>query len=99
MARKDKGGKSSKKAATRSLKEKRQAKKVKKAGDTHKPLYPRNRPTGSDRCDRQLPGLCLAVRVHGRRIPLDRSIAVAIGARFGDGAVAGRIRAFIITAR
>ena len=38
MARKDKGGKSSKKAATRSLKEKRQAKKVKKAGDTNKPL-------------------------------------------------------------
>ena len=30
MARKDKGGKSSKKAATRSLKEKRQAKKAKK---------------------------------------------------------------------
>jgi len=34
MANKDKGGKSTKKAATRSLKEKRAAKKAKKAGDT-----------------------------------------------------------------
>jgi hypothetical protein len=32
MANKDKGGKSTKKAASRSLKEKRQAKKAKKAG-------------------------------------------------------------------
>ena len=40
MANKDKGGRSSKKAATRSLKEKRQAKKDKKAAkaNTRKPL-------------------------------------------------------------
>ncbi len=40
MARKDKGGRSSKKAASKSLKEKRQAKKVKKAAkaNQHKPL-------------------------------------------------------------
>jgi hypothetical protein len=40
MANKDKGGRSSKKAATRSLKEKRQAKKDKKMGQatTRKPL-------------------------------------------------------------
>ncbi len=35
MARKDKGGKSTKKAASRSLKEKRQAKKDKKAANTN----------------------------------------------------------------
>lgn len=38
VANKDKGGRSSKKAASRSLKEKRQAKKAKRAGDTRKPL-------------------------------------------------------------
>ena len=38
MANKDKGGKSSKKAASRSLKEKRQAKKAKKAATTQKPF-------------------------------------------------------------
>jgi hypothetical protein len=40
MARKDKGGRSSKKAASRSLKEKRQAKKDKKAAtaNTRQPL-------------------------------------------------------------
>ena len=40
MARKDKGGKSSKKAASRSLKEKRQAKKAKKGAkaNARKPL-------------------------------------------------------------
>jgi hypothetical protein len=40
MARKDKGGKSSKKAASRTLKEKRQAKKDKKeaTANTRKPL-------------------------------------------------------------
>ena len=40
MARKDKGGKSSKKAATRSLKEKRQAKHDKKAAkaNSQRPL-------------------------------------------------------------
>jgi hypothetical protein len=40
MARKDKGGKSSKKAASKSLKEKRQAKRDKKAAkaNTRKPL-------------------------------------------------------------
>ncbi len=40
MARKDKGGRSSKKAASRSLKEKRQAKKGKKAAkaNTGQPL-------------------------------------------------------------
>lgn len=38
MANKDKGGRSTKKVASRSLKEKRQAKKAKKAGDERKPL-------------------------------------------------------------
>ncbi len=40
MANKDKGGRSSKKVATRSLKEKRQAKKAKRAAKSneHKPL-------------------------------------------------------------
>ena len=40
MANKDKGGRNSKKAATRSLKEKRQAKKAKKAakGGEHNPI-------------------------------------------------------------
>ena len=40
MARKDKGGRSSKKVAARTLKEKRQAKRDKKAAkaDTRKPL-------------------------------------------------------------
>ena len=40
MANKDKGGRSSKKVATRSLKEKRQAKRAKKAAkaNEHKPL-------------------------------------------------------------
>ncbi len=40
MANKDKGGRSSKKAASRSLKEKRAAKKVKRAAkaNEHKPL-------------------------------------------------------------
>ena len=40
MANKDKGGRNSKKAATRSLKERRQAKKAKKAakGGEHKPI-------------------------------------------------------------
>ena len=40
MAKKDKGGKSSKKAASRSLKEKRQAKRDKKAAkpNTREPL-------------------------------------------------------------
>ncbi len=37
VANKDKGGKSSKKAASRSLKEKRQAKKDKRAGNANKP--------------------------------------------------------------
>jgi hypothetical protein len=40
MARKDKGGRSTKKVAAKSLKEKRQAKRDKKAGETgtRKPL-------------------------------------------------------------
>ncbi len=40
MANKDKGGRSSKKAASKSLKEKRQAKKVKRAAkaNEHNPL-------------------------------------------------------------
>ncbi|GMQ86747.1 MAG: hypothetical protein BMS9Abin07_2341 [Acidimicrobiia bacterium] len=40
MARKDKGGRASKKVASKSLKEKRQAKKVKKEGkaNQYKPL-------------------------------------------------------------
>lgn len=40
MANKDKGGRASKKAASRSLKEKRRAKKAKKAGNsnTQKPF-------------------------------------------------------------
>ncbi len=40
MANKDKGGRRSKKAASKSLKEKRQAKKVKRAAkaNEHKPL-------------------------------------------------------------
>ncbi len=38
MANKDKGGKPSKKAASRSLKEKRAAKKAKKAANTQKPF-------------------------------------------------------------
>ncbi|GMQ97584.1 MAG: hypothetical protein BMS9Abin17_0083 [Acidimicrobiia bacterium] len=37
VANKDKGGKSSKKAASKSLKEKRQAKKDKRAGNSNKP--------------------------------------------------------------
>jgi len=37
VANKDKGGKSSKKAASKSLKEKRQAKKDKRAGSGNKP--------------------------------------------------------------
>ena len=38
MANKDKGRKPSKKAASRTLKQKRQAKKAKKAADTQKPF-------------------------------------------------------------